>query len=418
MAGERINQVEYYLVPMGDIIGLSKQVEFIAKLQDISFIDSSKGFAIASGYILKTEDGGTSWETDIWDDTYWFNDIDFYDSLSGIAVGMCDEFFNCTGGIVFKTTNGGESWDNLYTGGYFDVYGFFSHCYVSRDIEFIGGRDNILKSTDGGNTWNENYLGFYTQIYDIFFIDNIDGWAVGYPSTILKTIDGGETWNTITYETDFRIYKNIWFLNDAMGFITDSENGLLKSTDGGLTWSETNYPGDDIIFTDSVKGWMLGNNKIYRTTNRGETWEVVADVPSNFHSDEMAVKENKHFWVAGENGIILKYTDPTVTEVQKSDNKIRNYYLSQNYPNPFNPTTKIKYQLPELSKVKLTVYDVLGREVKTLVNEEKPAGSYEVEFDGTNLPSGIYFYRIEAGKFLCYKEICFVEIIGKSPYAY
>ena len=78
---------------------------------------------------------------------------------------------------------------------------------------------------------------------------------------------------------------------------------------------------------------------------------------------------------------------------------LASYKLFDNFPNPFNPTTKIKYQSPELSKVKLTVYDVLGREVKTLVNEEKPAGSYEVEFDGTNLPSGIYFYRIETSKF-------------------
>ncbi|HSD62684.1 MAG TPA: T9SS type A sorting domain-containing protein [Ignavibacteriaceae bacterium] len=77
------------------------------------------------------------------------------------------------------------------------------------------------------------------------------------------------------------------------------------------------------------------------------------------------------------------------------------FFLFQNYPNPFNPSTVIKYQVPELSKVKLTVYDVLGREIKTLVNEEKPVGSYEVEFSakGGNLSSGIYFYRIEAGKF-------------------
>jgi hypothetical protein len=88
-----------------------------------------------------------------------------------------------------------------------------------------------------------------------------------------------------------------------------------------------------------------------------------------------------------------------LANVNIQNGEITAYELFDNYPNPFNPTTKIKYQLPELSKVKLTVYDVLGREVKILVNEEKPAGNYEVEFDGTNLPSGIYFYRIETSKF-------------------
>ena len=84
------------------------------------------------------------------------------------------------------------------------------------------------------------------------------------------------------------------------------------------------------------------------------------------------------------------------------------YLLSQNYPNPFNPITKIKYEIPGQSAlggrndnpfVTLKVYDILGREVATLVNEEKPAGTYEVEFDGTSLPSGVYFYQLKAGNY-------------------
>ncbi|MFH1194502.1 MAG: T9SS type A sorting domain-containing protein [bacterium] len=75
------------------------------------------------------------------------------------------------------------------------------------------------------------------------------------------------------------------------------------------------------------------------------------------------------------------------------------YYLSQNYPNPFNPSTVIKYQVPSLQAVSLKVYDILGREVATLVNEEKPAGNYEVIFNGEGLPSGVYFYSLHAGNF-------------------
>ena len=71
-----------------------------------------------------------------------------------------------------------------------------------------------------------------------------------------------------------------------------------------------------------------------------------------------------------------------------------NTYLSQNYPNPFNPSTTIKYSIPKQSNVTLKVFDVLGSEVATLVNKEQPQGNYEVEFDGAELTSGIYFYRI------------------------
>jgi hypothetical protein len=74
------------------------------------------------------------------------------------------------------------------------------------------------------------------------------------------------------------------------------------------------------------------------------------------------------------------------------------YRLAQNYPNPFNPNTIIKYELPKSSMVRLSVYDILGREMSVLVNERKDAGSYEVEFDAAGLASGVYFYRLIAGE--------------------
>ncbi len=85
------------------------------------------------------------------------------------------------------------------------------------------------------------------------------------------------------------------------------------------------------------------------------------------------------------------------------------FKLLQNYPDPFNPTTKIKYQIPELSFVSLKVYDVLGSEITTLVNEKKHSGSFEVEFDGTGLPSGIYFYRLQAGSFVEIKKMILMK---------
>ncbi|MFC2102953.1 M1 family aminopeptidase [Bacteroidota bacterium] len=85
------------------------------------------------------------------------------------------------------------------------------------------------------------------------------------------------------------------------------------------------------------------------------------------------------------------------------------YSLKQNYPNPFNPITTIKYQIPELSSVTLTIYDVLGIEVSAIVNEKKTAGSYEVEFDATILSSGVYFYRLQAGNFIQTKKMILLK---------
>ena len=76
------------------------------------------------------------------------------------------------------------------------------------------------------------------------------------------------------------------------------------------------------------------------------------------------------------------------------------FTLYQNYPNPFNPDTKIKYYVPQSSRVQITVYDILSNKIAMLVNEEKPAGSYEIKFDASGLPSGVYFYQLKVDKFI------------------
>jgi len=100
--------------------------------------------------------------------------------------------------------------------------------------------------------------------------------------------------------------------------------------------------------------------------------------------------------------------------IEDGSNFISNFILHQNYPNPFNPATKIKYTIPSVEtghapSVLLKVYDVLGNEIVTLVNEEKPAGNYEVEFDGSGLPSGIYFYQLKAGSFIQTKKMIMLK---------
>jgi hypothetical protein len=101
--------------------------------------------------------------------------------------------------------------------------------------------------------------------------------------------------------------------------------------------------------------------------------------------------------------------DPTTGIKEGEDHLPVDYYLSQNFPNPFNPTTTIKFEIPERSFVALKVYDVLGNEIATLINEEKPAGSYEITFDGSDLTSGIYFYKIQAGSFVEIKKMVLLK---------
>jgi hypothetical protein len=106
---------------------------------------------------------------------------------------------------------------------------------------------------------------------------------------------------------------------------------------------------------------------------------------------------------------LIGSTDPNFTSVDDGQNEMRDYYLSQNYPNPFNPSTIIGYQLPISSNVTLKVYDLLGREVATLVDEYRPAGSYEVEFNASDLTSGIYFYKLQTDNYIETKKMILLK---------
>ena len=99
----------------------------------------------------------------------------------------------------------------------------------------------------------------------------------------------------------------------------------------------------------------------------------------------------------------------TVVSVAEHEAVPKEYALWWNYPNPFNPSTTIKYELPKASVVRLSVYDMLGREVSVLLNERREAGVYEVKFDGSNLASGVYFYRLQAGDFTQTKRLLLLK---------
>ncbi|MBN1637411.1 MAG: T9SS type A sorting domain-containing protein [Ignavibacteriales bacterium] len=109
------------------------------------------------------------------------------------------------------------------------------------------------------------------------------------------------------------------------------------------------------------------------------------------------------------------YNKLNPTDIQEDEGQlISEYKLYQNYPNPFNPTTKVKYTIPksetgEVNKVTLIVYDIMGREIETLVNENKSSGTYEIEFNASNLVSGIYFYRLKIANFISIKKMIYLK---------
>jgi len=152
-----------------------------------------------------------------------------------------------------------------------------------------------------------------------------------------------------------------------------------------------------VSFTDSDNGTAVGQfDTILRTTDGGTTW---TSQPSGTTERLYGVSftDSDNGTAVGSEGTILRTTNGGVSFVEKEEIEEipTDYTLSQNYPNPFNPLTIIKYSIPEIQFVTLKVFDVLGSEIAILINEEKPAGTYEVEWNANGLPSGVYFYQLK-----------------------
>ena len=144
-------------------------------------------------------------------------------------------------------------------------------------------------------------------------------------------------------------------------------------------------------------GWAVGHaGTILRTSDGGIVWTLVRNVTAN-NLKAVHFADVDHGWIVGEYGTILRTTNGGVSFVRGEDSLSLSHesVLGQNYPNPFNPSTTIKYELPRSCEVRLSVCDILGREVSVLVNERRNAGYHEVRFDGSGLSSGVYFYRMQ-----------------------
>ena len=156
---------------------------------------------------------------------------------------------------------------------------------------------------------------------------------------------------------------------------------------------------------------MVGEEGIIlRTSDGGTSWEEQTSGTANLLTN-VYFTDVLNGWLVGENGIILHTTNGGVSFVEEEQlSEVPTVFLlSQNYPNPFNPSTKIKYSVPQSSNVTIKVFDILGKEIETLVNEEKPAGTYELTWIAEGLPSGVYFYQLKAGSFIETKKMLLLK---------
>ena len=288
------------------------------------------------------------------------------------------------------------------------------------------------KSTDQGATWLSE---------PIYVGDQPGGWDY--------MISGLSRCNGLPY-TDCDIsggpYNGNIYINftDQRNGTTDTDVWIYKSTNGGANWSSAIRVNDDpagkqqfmssmdidqttgdlyVLFYDR-RAYSNNQTDVYlaRSTDGGATFQniKISSSPfipvSGFFGDYTDITAHngivRPIWTRNDGSSLSIWTAliDFTTNVQLTGNSVpEEYSLSQNYPNPFNPSTSIKFAVPREGFVKLTVYDLTGREVKSLVNETMNAGEYTVSFDGPELASGSYFYRLDAGGYTITKKMILVK---------
>ncbi len=396
-----------------------------ADLYDVKFVGRDLGWIVGEGVILRTQNGGVSWTVQEFPD-FIFDECNFVDSNTGWAVGRTSEIER-EKGLILKTEDGGDTWavqDTSFSEFFWDGVYFVdpTHGWVAGG-PLYDTTGTILRTTNGGNTWQPVGSGISEYLYDIFFIDRLNGWACGIRGGIYRTNDGGTNWErvfSLRQQIGYSlILRQVFFSTPDSGWVVGGIGGgtvIVSTTDGGDTWQYTldfffSYP-YGLWFSDSKNGWVAGGalagTRIARTSDGGLTWDVQ---PHGLGTQSISLNsvymfDSQEGWIVGEDGTILKTMNGGVTLVAAEGNILPEFFqLHQNYPNPLNPSTTIRYEVPSRSHVILKIYNLLGQEVSTLIDEEKSPGRFTVQWDarnrfGQHVSSGVYLYRLVAGDFV------------------
>ena len=349
------------------------------------------------------------------------------------------------------TYDGGQTWNKKslpQSIGYIWLVGI-----AEEVIYMIAGQDKLYKSIDFGETWNQLNVPVYYSGLQALHVYNKNVLVLNAYKNLVSTTDGGNSWilgptlgnvslkATAISEPGFIVAVGAYY--DSLG-----EKGcFFNSSDFGLSWHlfDTDNEMKDLTMVDEQIGFALGEKKLYKTTDRAQSWKTILNSGGSWYQgfscfafrdtlngildSDLGMKVttnggknwiNKEyripfpgvdkmeynargdlFMIAGGSMIMLPAAQSFSPEINNPLNEsVSEYYLSSSFPNPFNSSSTIKYYIPSTSQVIIKIFNTLGEEIETLVDEVKPTGTYQVTWNAKDLTSGVYFYRLQAGDFV------------------
>lgn len=394
-----------------------------ARAMSLAF-DKTIWIAGESGAVFRLLDGGNRIERCFSPTVQNLDAISAVDSLTAIV----GEGESATSGAIaprlFKTIDGGQSWSVVYQadlGAWWNGVAMTNRNtgYAASDAPQNSPRFLVVKTTDGGNTWNALpnapfANGDFGWTRSIYFVNELVGFfGGGSNGNVYSTFDGGNTWERKT--TGGGYVGGIFFRDEENG-IRVSNNPPYVSEFANGAWRASSSVNAALDAATGIRfaprAWVAGNQRIWNSTDGGRTFREEALL---IDGDDKLIQllatvegRNARAFALTEGGqLFTQLTDLESGKPVSSEPQILE--LSQNYPNPFNPITTIEYRVLEAGFVSLKVYDVLGREVATLVSGFQEPEAYRVDFNASRLASGVYFYRLQIGRASATKKMIVVR---------
>jgi len=382
-----------------------------------------QSFAISNSALLSGTDGGLVRSTD--NGTSWTNiggGLPYTNIRALLSVGSYP--FNVLAGMISgrisMSTNYGDNWTGFPADSVQLPFLASINCILERS-----NSSNFLVGTERGvhllpqyyplSTWIAINTGLPSAETKVRAIVEKDGEIFAGTNGGVYQLNGFDWIQKNTGLTN----TNVTALASIGGFLfagtsQGSVGGVYISSDNGNNWTlslNDAWINSFLTLGSNIFAGSVGNG-VWRSTNYGNTWTQINDGLGSGAYNVLSLGADDQYLFAGtvSSSIWRRPLSQVVTNTEEEINlQPKEFSLKQNYPNPFNPSTRIQYQVSSVSHINLKVYDVLGNEVATLVNEEKQVGSYEVDFDASQLSSGIYFYKLQAGSFLQIRKMILVK---------
>jgi len=340
-----------------------------------------------------------------------------YQKVYSFAINGSNIFVGTEFNGIYRSTNNGMNWEQVYN---------YDNWIV--DLKIIGNSIfagtagmGIIKSTNNGMNWVQSGLSNVNVVYKFATINN--NIFAGVMGGIYISSDNGTNWS-LTGIDSLCVYN---FALNGFKFFAGTINGLFISSNNGTNWIETSFYNQNVVslyvygnnIIAGIYNSYESNGGVYLTTNNGLNWIEKNQGFNQIPTPRTFLIKDNYIYVGTYSHSVWRRPLSEIIGIKPISEIVPDRYsLSQNYPNPFNPATKIKFDIPALSSplgrgaggmCVLKVFDILGKEIETLVNEKLNPGTYEVTFNASQYPSGVYFYRLITDNFTDTKRMILLK---------